>query len=102
MTNLQELFDATANRHGLTHFKHSDERRANISAGAKKRWANTSVRYTDIAGAARRKAIMTPQGLYPSRAAAFRDLGISDQKLDRWIKKFPDKFYYVDILNSKD
>ena len=95
MTNLQDLFDTTANKHGLTHFKHSDERRANISKGAKKRWANTSVRYTDIAGAARRKAIMTPQGLYPSRAAAFRDFGVASTTLDIWMRKYPDQFYYV-------
>lgn len=96
--NLQALFDVTANQHGSTHYKHSDERRANISAGAIKRWANTSVRYTDIAGQARRKAIMTPQGLYPSRISAAKALDISDQKLDRWMKKFPEQYYYIKEL----
>lgn len=97
MTNLQDLFDASAHLHGLTHYKHSDERRANISKGAKKRWANTSVRYTDIASATRRKAIMTPQGLYPSRAAAFRAYGVCSTTLDSWMKKFPEQYYYVII-----
>jgi hypothetical protein len=95
MTNIQDLFDEQSNLHGNFYKKHSEERRANISAGAVKRWANTSVRYTDIAGAARRKPVMTPQGVFPSRISAAKALDITDQKLDSWMKRYPDQYYYI-------
>ena len=93
--NLQDLFDKESNLHGNCYKKHSDQRCANISEGAKKRWANTSQRYTDAAAQARRKAIMTPQGVFPSRATAAMALGIADQRLDRWMKKYPEQYYYI-------
>ena len=95
MTNLQTLVDIATSQHGSTHYKHNNERRANISEGAKKRWANTSVRNTSKATETRRKPVMTPQGVFPSRITAAKALDISDQKLDRWLKKYPNDYYYI-------
>ena len=66
----------------------SEEHRAKISAankGRKNTWAHKIC-----------KPMMTPNGLYPSLTAVFKASGVSSRTtIYRWMKKWPEHYYYV-------
>jgi len=42
------------------------------------------------------KPIMTPNGIYPSHSAVQRAAGVSEPTVYRWMKKWPEHYYYLD------
>jgi hypothetical protein len=110
--NYQDIFD-TADPG--TFKKHSDETRAKIREGRKgykptpETWAKRHAANVAKKGKPRKmtaehvaniqkvkcKPIMTPHGLFPSKAAVIKAAGVCSTTVGHWLKKFPNDYYYV-------
>ena len=77
--------------------KHTAEARAKISANRRGGMSNRkhSVETRAKMSATREKAVMTPNGLFPSRRAVAQAAGVSASNITHWMKKWPEHYYYV-------
>ena len=41
------------------------------------------------------KPMMTPHGLFPSKAAVIKAAGVAPATVNKWLKKFPNDYYYI-------
>lgn len=78
--------------------RHSAESRQRWSELAKVREANRVI--SDETRAKLRKTsrildVMTPNGVFPSRAAVARAAGVQPATINRWMKKWPEHYYYI-------
>jgi hypothetical protein len=59
----------------------------------------TGVKHTtetiDKIRATKLKAIMTPNGVFPSRLAVAQAAGVHPTRVSVWVKKWPKHYYYV-------
>jgi len=71
----------------------SAEHRAKLGAARKGRTHSAEARAK--LGAAHVKPVMTPNGLYPSLKAVREASGVTAPTIRRWMKKWPEHYYYV-------
>ena len=85
-------------RQANTGRRHSAELKARWSEIAKRREANRIISdetRAKLAKTSRIRDVMTPNGVFPSRVAVARAAGVDGSTIDRWMKKWPEHYYYI-------
>ena len=85
-------------RQANTGRKHSAELKARWSEIAKVREANRVISdetRAKLSKTSRIRDVMTPNGVFPSRAAVARAAGVHPKTVDGWMKRWPQHYYYI-------
>jgi transposase-like protein len=86
--NYQDIFDTVSPG---SFKKHSDETRAQMRASRSQLDKEVRLKLSN----AKLKPIMTPNGVFPSRSAVAAAADVNATTVSRWLKKFPNDYYYI-------